>query len=95
LQNLKEVRQDFVANVARELKTPITSIKEFVKTLLDGAMESPDDTRRFLTIINKQADRRNSIVEDFYSIKTGEEYKRKNRACIPKGEGEQGFAING
>jgi len=64
LQKLEEVRRDFVANVSHELKTPITSIKGFVETLLDGAMEDPQDAKRFLEIINKQSDRLNNIVED-------------------------------
>jgi len=68
LQKLEEVRRDFVANVSHELKTPITSIKGFVETLLDGALEDSQDTKRFLEIINKQADRLNSIVEDLLTL---------------------------
>ena len=68
LQKLEEVRRDFVANVSHELKTPITSIKGFVETLLDGALEDPQDTKRFLGIINKQTDRLNSIVEDLLTL---------------------------
>ncbi|MCJ7601750.1 MAG: cell wall metabolism sensor histidine kinase WalK, partial [Desulfobulbaceae bacterium] len=37
LRRLENVRRDFVANVSHELKTPITSIKGYVETLLDGA----------------------------------------------------------
>ena len=68
LQRLEEVRRDFVANVSHELKTPITSIKGFVETLLDGALEDPQDTERFLGIINKQTDRLNSIVDDLLTL---------------------------
>ncbi|MEJ2214780.1 MAG: histidine kinase dimerization/phospho-acceptor domain-containing protein [Gammaproteobacteria bacterium] len=64
LQKLEKVRRDFVANVSHELKTPITSIKGFVETLLDGAMEDHQNAKRFLEIINKQSDRLNNIVED-------------------------------
>ena len=34
LQRLETVRRDFIANVSHELKTPITSIKGSVETLL-------------------------------------------------------------
>jgi len=64
LRRLENVRSDFVANVSHELKTPITSIKGFVETLLDGALRNPDDAQRFLAIIAKQADRLNTIIED-------------------------------
>ncbi|GAE34108.1 PAS domain-containing protein [Halalkalibacter akibai] len=40
LKKLEQVRTDFVANVSHELKTPVTSIKGFTETLLDGAMNS-------------------------------------------------------
>ncbi len=68
LRRLETVRRDFVANVSHELKTPITSIKGFVETLLNGAKENPDDTVRFLRIVAKQADRLNSIIEDLLSL---------------------------
>jgi len=68
LRRLEEVRQDFVANVSHELKTPITSIKGFVETLLDDPDSSPDNTRRFLQIIEKQANRLDAIIEDLLSL---------------------------
>ncbi len=73
LRRLEGVRRDFVANVSHELKTPITSIKGFVETLLEGAMEKPEDARRFLGIIAKQADRLNAIIEDLLLLSRLEE----------------------
>jgi two-component system, OmpR family, phosphate regulon sensor histidine kinase PhoR len=68
IQRLENVRRDFVANVSHELKTPIASIKGFVETLLDGAADDPADSRRFLDIVAKQADRLESIIEDLLSL---------------------------
>jgi two-component system phosphate regulon sensor histidine kinase PhoR len=68
LRRLERVRRDFVANVSHELKTPLTSIKGFVETLLDGALEHPEEARRFSTIIAKQVDRLQAIVEDLLSL---------------------------
>jgi len=68
LRRLENLRREFVANVSHELKTPITSIKGFVETLLDGAIEQPEDARRFLGIIARHADRLHSIVEDLLSL---------------------------
>ncbi|GMW00237.1 MAG: hypothetical protein AMXMBFR84_13750 [Candidatus Hydrogenedentota bacterium] len=68
LRRLEQARKDFVANVSHELKTPITSIKGYVETLLEGAMSDPDDARRFLTIIGKQAERLNLLIEDLLTL---------------------------
>lgn len=71
LRRLENIRKDFVANVSHELRTPITSIKGFVETLL--AECSPDEKnlnnqKRFLTIIQRHADRLNQIIEDLLSL---------------------------
>jgi len=50
------------------LKTPIASIKGFVETLLDGALNQPEDAQRFLKIIASHAERLNSIIEDLLSL---------------------------
>jgi two-component system phosphate regulon sensor histidine kinase PhoR len=68
LRKLEDIRRDFVANVSHELKTPITSIRGFVETLLDGAMDNREDTERFLQIIDRQAMRLHAIVEDLLSL---------------------------
>jgi two-component system phosphate regulon sensor histidine kinase PhoR len=67
-RRLEHIRRDFVANVSHELKTPITSIKGFVETLLDGALHNPVDAERFLTIVARQADRLNAIIDDLLSL---------------------------
>jgi len=68
LNRLEKIRRDFVANVSHELKTPITSIKGFVETLLDGAINDPAEADRFLKIVSKQANRLNAIIEDLLAL---------------------------
>jgi two-component system phosphate regulon sensor histidine kinase PhoR len=68
VQRLENVRRDFVANVSHELKTPVASIKGFVETLLDGALDDRDDARRFLGIVARQADRLATIIEDLLAL---------------------------
>jgi len=68
MQRLEHIRRDFVANVSHELKTPVSSIKGFVETLLDGAVDDPDDARRFLGIIARQSDRLAAIIEDLLAL---------------------------
>ncbi len=68
LRRLENIRKDFVANVSHELKTPITSIKGWVETLLGGGVEDAEESARFLKIISKQADRLHAIIEDLLSL---------------------------
>ena len=68
LRHLEKVRSDFVANVSHELRTPITSIKGFVETLREGAINDPAEAKRFLDIVAKQSDRLNSIIEDLLAL---------------------------
>jgi two-component system phosphate regulon sensor histidine kinase PhoR len=82
LKRLEAVRRDFVANVSHELKTPVTSIKGFTETLLDGASEDPEASRRFLQIIAGQADRLNSIIEDLLALSTLEATREGRPALV-------------
>jgi two-component system phosphate regulon sensor histidine kinase PhoR len=68
LRRLEHLRRDFVANVSHELKTPITSIKGFVETLLAGALHEPENAENFLKIIARQSDRLNEIINDLLSL---------------------------
>ncbi len=68
LRRLENMRRDFVANVSHELKTPITSIKGFVETLLEQPPAEPAEVRRFLGIINRQADRLDAIISDLLAL---------------------------
>jgi two-component system, OmpR family, phosphate regulon sensor histidine kinase PhoR len=68
LRKLEDLRREFVSNVSHELKTPITTIKGFVETLLDGDLDEQEDTRKFLGIISKHSDRLNAIIDDLLSL---------------------------
>ena len=81
IKRLENVRRDFVANVSHELKTPITSIKGYVETLLDGAMHEPEDAERFLRIVANQSDRLNAIIDDLLALSRVEQ--KAERAEIP------------
>ncbi len=68
LKKLEQMRKDFVANVSHELKTPITSIKGFSETLLDGAMEDKQALEAFLKIILQESDRLQSLIQDLLDL---------------------------
>ena len=68
LRHLEQVRQDFVANVSHELKTPITAIRGIIETILtDDAM--PGDTQHsFLEKVHSQALRLSVLVTDLLTL---------------------------
>jgi len=82
VRQLEQMRQDFVANVSHELKTPITSIKGFVETLQDGADADPAARSRFLGIIAKQAEHLNAIVADLLMLSSIEHQTRQHQISL-------------
>ncbi len=68
MRKLEEMRVEFVANVSHELRTPLTSIRGFVETLKEGAVDNPEERVRFLNIIEKHADRLNSLINDLLQL---------------------------
>ena len=67
-KNLETVRRDFVANVSHELRSPLTSLAGFIETMLGG--EVPDEAmrRRFLTIMDEEAQRMSRLIDDLLSL---------------------------
>ena len=68
LRRLERMRQDFVANVSHELKTPLASIRAYADSLLDWALEDPEITRRFVSQIDEQAERLDVLIHDLLSL---------------------------
>ena len=68
LRRLERVRQDFVANVSHEFKTPLTAIQGFAETLLGGALEDPKNNRRFLEIMRDHANRLARLTDDLLKL---------------------------
>ncbi len=68
LRRLEAIRMEFVANVSHELRTPLTAIRGFVETLLDGALESPAEARRFLETVAGHAERLSRLLDDLLDL---------------------------
>ncbi|OIK10001.1 PAS domain-containing sensor histidine kinase [Bacillus sp. MUM 116] len=77
MKKLEQMRKDFVANVSHELKTPVTSIKGFTETLLDGAMNNPETLKAFLSIILKESDRLQTLIQDLLDLSKIEQQEFK------------------
>lgn len=76
LRHADRVRRDFVANVSHELRTPLTAIQGYVEALLDDDPPDAAESRRFLAIIDRQANRMERLVRDLLRLarlETGQE----------------------
>jgi two-component system phosphate regulon sensor histidine kinase PhoR len=86
LRRLERLRQEFVANVSHELKTPLTGIKLCTETLLAGAVEDPVHRIRFLEQIAAQGDRLHMLILDLLSlarVESGEELFEFEAVSVP------------
>jgi len=68
LRRLERLRQEFVANVSHELKTPLSSIKAYAETLREGAIYDPEHNLAFVHRIEQQSDRLNELILDLLSL---------------------------
>jgi len=68
VRKLESMRSQFVANVSHELKTPLTSIKGFAETLLEGAIDDKENSRHFVKIIHEHAERLNDIINELLDL---------------------------
>ncbi len=68
LRRAERLRRELTANVSHELRTPLTSIKGFAETLLAGAMADEGTCRRFLAIIDSEASRLMTLVDDLMAL---------------------------
>lgn len=66
-RQLEKVRQDFVANVSHELKTPITSIVASVE-ILDRDDLTKSERDQFLEKILNHTNRMNAIIDDLLKL---------------------------
>ncbi|HEX6913645.1 MAG TPA: ATP-binding protein [Chitinophagaceae bacterium] len=85
LKNNEAYRKEFLQNLAHEFKTPIFAIQGYVDTLLDGAINNPDTSRRFLENTARNVHRMVNLVEDLDEIsrlETGEQSLNKSGFII-------------
>jgi len=68
IERLERIRQEFLSNVSHELRTPLTSILAFVETLEDGAINDEENNTRFLTVIRRNAERMQRLIDDIQEL---------------------------
>ena len=67
LQKSEYRRQEFVANVSHELKTPMTTISGYVDGILDGTIP-PEKSRQYLQVVSDETKRLNRLVRSMLDI---------------------------
>ena len=75
---LDNMRKEFVADVSHELKTPITSIKGYSETLLDGDCDKETE-KHFLHVIDDNADRMEKLVQDLLTLSKYDNNRATNK----------------
>ncbi len=68
LRRLENVRTEFVQNVSHELKTPLALIRMNTETLLDWALDDPDENRTLLNNVLEQCDGLNNLIQDLLQL---------------------------
>ena len=68
VRRLETVRRDFVANVSHELRTPLSVIQANAETLLSGALDQPEQARRFVEALSRHATRLTRLVADLLDL---------------------------
>ena len=65
---LQQIGSEFISNVSHELKTPLTSIRGFIETLKNGAINDPQYAYKFLDIIDIEAERLFLLINDILAL---------------------------
>lgn len=79
LREASEARKkvDFVSNVTHELKTPLTSIRMFVETLMLGRVKDPERVKACLDTIMSETQRLGSLIDHVLSFSKVENQVKK------------------
>ena len=81
LEELDQLKSDFVASVSHELKTPLTAIIGAAKTVSKkGRDMDPDDQSKFMEMIERQGNRLLRLIDDVLTtsqIESGRQMKRE------------------
>jgi len=67
LKEVDRVKSNIISSVSHELKTPLTTIKTYLMLLRRG---KPDKKETYLTVLEREADRLNNIIEDLLDLAT-------------------------
>lgn len=76
VEQMGQMRREFVANVSHELRSPLTALSGFIETLKGAAKDDPAARDRFLTIMEREAGRMNRLIRDLLHLSRVEAEER-------------------
>jgi signal transduction histidine kinase len=73
---LNKMKNDFIATVSHELKTPLASMRVLVDTLLEGNIKDENQTEEYLRMTAKENERLSRMIDNFLSFSRMERNKK-------------------
>jgi len=65
---LTRLKNDFIAAVSHELKTPLSSMRVLVDTLLEGTYRDQQQAREYLQLVAKENERLSRLIDNFLTF---------------------------
>ncbi|MDD7836501.1 sensor histidine kinase [Paenarthrobacter sp. AB444] len=82
LVNALAAKDEFVANVSHEFRTPLTSILGYVELILDDANTLDSHSRKQLDIVKRNAERLLTLVSDLLAVRSGQIVIQRHTADV-------------
>ena len=73
---MNKLKNDFIATVSHELKTPLASMRVLVDTLLEGSYRDQHQVTEYLQLISKENERLTGLIDNFLSFSRMERNKQ-------------------
>lgn len=68
LSRVEQIRKEFIANVSHELRTPLSYLKGYTEILIDDLVDTEEERKKYLGIINEETDRLRLMVDEILSL---------------------------
>ena len=81
LERTETERQDFMASISHDLRSPLTSIRGFVAGMLDGTLP-PEDFPEYLSIVKDESDKLSKLVDALFELSLAENREALQRTVF-------------
>jgi len=77
LQHYQDSRNEFIANISHELKTPITYLEGYTDIVLNKLYDTEEERQQYLQVIRAEARRINLLINDLFELAKLQEGKEQ------------------